>query len=308
MNQPSERPSNAAVRLAHFSDIHVTARQLRWRPVDWFNKRVTGWINLQVLGRGHRFRDADKVVTALMRDLRARQPDRVVFSGDATSLGFPEELAHAADLLGVVGPEPLPGLAVPGNHDYYTREAAASGNFERYFAPWQQGERVDKAGYPFAQRVGSVWLVAVNSCRGNRWAWDAAGQVGDAQLTRLETLLGRLDAGLRILVTHYPVCLATGRRERHYHGLRDLADLLRVAAQGRISLWLHGHRHMGYHLALPDLAAFPVVCVGTATGRGQWSYGDYTIRENRLFAIQRAYHPDNDSFQDGQRFELDLPA
>jgi len=32
-------------------------------------------------------------------------------------------------------------LAVPGNHDYCTRAAVQSGHFERYFAPWQDGER-----------------------------------------------------------------------------------------------------------------------------------------------------------------------
>jgi hypothetical protein len=65
---------------------------------------------------------------------------------------------------------------------------------------------------------------------------------------------------------------------------------------------------VGYHLVEPGFGAFPVVCVGTATGRGLWSYGDYAITGNRLFAVQRSYHPDDDSFQDGQRFELDLPA
>ena len=36
---------------------------------------------------------------------------------------------------------------------------AATGLFERYFAAWQTGERVDGAPYPFAQRVGPLWLV-----------------------------------------------------------------------------------------------------------------------------------------------------
>jgi 3',5'-cyclic AMP phosphodiesterase CpdA len=143
------------------------------RPRHWFSKRLTGWVNLSLLGRGHRFRHAERVLAVLRDELRDRRFDRVVFSGDATALGFEEEVARAAALLGLEHPEPLPGLAVPGNHDYYTAHAARSGHFEQYFAPWQAGERVGDAVYPFAQRVGPGWLVAVNSSRPNRWPADA---------------------------------------------------------------------------------------------------------------------------------------
>ena len=56
----------------------------------------------------------------LVAELRERRLDRVVFSGDATALGFPAEFERAAKLFGVNGPEPLPGLAdlplgAPGN-------------------------------------------------------------------------------------------------------------------------------------------------------------------------------------------------
>src|SRR5689334_17624938 len=106
----------SSVRLIHFSDIHVTPPQVRWPLRDWFSKRATGWFNLRWLGRGRRFALADRAVTALARDLQQRQPDHVVFSGDATSLGFEEEMAHAAELLGVGKPGTPAGLAVPGNH------------------------------------------------------------------------------------------------------------------------------------------------------------------------------------------------
>src|SRR5262249_28160160 len=154
------------------------------------------------LGRAYRFRRAEQVLAVLAEELRARRPDRVVFSGDATALGFETEVAHAARLLGLADGEPLPGLAVPGHHDYCTHAAAAGGCFERHFASWQTGEGVEDAVYPFAQRVGPLWLVAVNSSTANRWAWDASGGVDRAQLDRLARLLDRLAPGPRILVTH----------------------------------------------------------------------------------------------------------
>ncbi len=294
------------VRLCHISDPHITVTDLGWKLEDWFNKRLAAWLNLRALGRGYHFRFSDTILEALMRELRASPPDKLVFSGDATALGFGSEIARAASLLGLTNAEPLPGLAVPGNHDYCTFTAADSRDFEKHFAPWQEGERVDGETYPFAQKVGHVWLVGVNTSTGNRWAWDASGAAGPAQLERLEKLLARLEGGPRILVTHFPICTETGKRERGDRCLRDLDDLVRVATQGGISLWLHGHRHRFYHLAPPPQAPFPVICAGSATQDGLWSHGDYVIEENRLRAAKRIYDPLSGKFQTAEEFELRL--
>jgi 3',5'-cyclic AMP phosphodiesterase CpdA len=296
------------IRLAHLSDIHVTTSALGWAWTDYFSKRYTGWINFRWLGRRFRFRDADRVLTALVADLRRRNPDRVVFSGDATALGYEAEFRKAAGLLGLTEPHPLPGLAVPGNHDYYTRAVEASGLFERYFAPWQEGERVDGAVYPFAQQVGPVWLLGVNSCTGNRWPWDAGGSVRPDQLQRLKQLLARLGPGLRVFVTHYPVKLANGKPERRTHGLRNLPDLISVAAEGKVALWLHGHRHGTYfHPPTADMP-FAAVCGGSATQSGIWSYGEYAIEGRHFRAARRVFDPATGDFREGETFELALPG
>src|SRR5947208_11349904 len=99
------------VRLVHLSDIHITARSFRWFPEDWFNKRLPAWLNLRWLGRGRRFANAEVVLAALVAELRRRPPDHVVFSGDATALGFEEEMTRASELLGLRGADPLPGIA-----------------------------------------------------------------------------------------------------------------------------------------------------------------------------------------------------
>jgi 3',5'-cyclic AMP phosphodiesterase CpdA len=292
------------IHLAHLSDIHITAPKLDWTAADWFNKRYAAWFNFRWLGRRHRFRHANEVLACLMAELRERRPDHIIFSGDATALGFESELRQAADFLGVASG--VPGLAVPGNHDYCTIPAAASGLFERYFASWLKGERVDEHTYPFAQRAGPYWLVGVNSCTGNRWAWDAAGSVGTAQLGRLERLLHTLATGRRILVTHYPVALSSGRPERRSHGLRDLADLIKVAAAGGVCLWLHGHRHSTYQLVSTDIAPFPVLCSGSATQTGLWSYGQYALENDKLHGQQRVFDLPTRRFRDGNHFELEL--
>src|SRR5205809_3879261 len=107
------------IRLAHLSDIHISARPLGWSPRDWFSKRLAGWMNLRMFGRARRFRQADEVLIRLMAELGERRPDRIVFCGDATALGFPAEFKRATKLSGIDGDSPPPGIAVPGNHDYY---------------------------------------------------------------------------------------------------------------------------------------------------------------------------------------------
>ena len=295
--------SPSIIKLAHFSDIHVGAPNCSWKAGDWFNKRLPGWFNLRCLGRGHRFSQAHAVLQALIQDVRERRPDHLVFSGDATALGFNEELERSAQILMSSG---MSGLAVPGNHDYYTLTSAASGMFEKHFGSWQAGTRVGTETYPFAQRVGHVWLVAVNSCTGNRLFWDAGGSVGREQLQRLESLLKDLDDGPRILVTHYPVCLADGRPEKSYHGLRDLSAMLDVASRGKISLWLHGHRHHHYQITDPGIAPFPVICTGSATQSGVSSYGEYTIDGRKLHAVRRHYSTEKREFLSAESFELEL--
>lgn len=293
---------NEIVRLAHLSDVHIAVPEVRWQARDWLSKRLTGWINYR-WSRWKRFEGAEQTLAAVMADIAKRKPDTVVFSGDASALGFAAELERAAKLLRVGD---LPGLAIPGNHDYYTPYDEWSGAFERYFGPWQGGERIAARTYPFARKVGPVWLVAVNASGGQWIPWEASGQVPADQLERLDQLLERLDAGPRILVLHFPVARADGSPEKAYHGLSNLDALLDVVRRRGISLWLHGHRHDSYHLHDPKLAPCPVICVGSGTEQGRASYHEYIIEGNQLHAVRRAFDPATGQCRDAGAFDLTL--
>jgi 3',5'-cyclic AMP phosphodiesterase CpdA len=295
----------ALLRFAHFSDVHLTARPLGWRLRDLFSKRLTGWANLHVRRAKH-FRDAGRVVAAMVAEIRARRPDHLIFSGDATTLGFESEYAAAAKALGVAGPDALPGIAVPGNHDYYTRGPARAGFFERYFAPWQRGERVSEDVYPFAQRVGPVWLVGVNSSVANRLLWDSRGLVGPEQRERLRRLLRQLAPGPRILVTHYPLYLADGLPETRWRLLRDWEAFRNVAAEGGVALWLHGHRHTAYVLPSEAGRQFPIICAGSATQEGRAGYNEYAFRDKILTMTRRRWDAASGGFVDSETMELAL--
>jgi 3',5'-cyclic AMP phosphodiesterase CpdA len=298
--------ADGKVRLAHFSDVHLTTRRLGWVLRDVPTKKVTGWFHLRALGRGRQFRLGHDVVRALVAEFQERRPDHLIFSGDATALGFTSETAHAARRLHVGDVDLPPAIAVPGNHDYYTRASVRSKAFERSFAPWQAGERIDDQVYPFARRVGPTWLIGLNSCTANLQPWDASGEVGSAQRDRLRKLLKKIGSGPRILVTHYPVCLADGRPEKRFHGLRDLGATIHVAAEGGVGLWLHGHRHHSYVVGQPPNAPFPVICAGSATQARVASYGEYSITGSRLTGLRRVYDEEAKKFRDGETFEVDL--
>jgi 3',5'-cyclic AMP phosphodiesterase CpdA len=246
------------------------------------------------------------VLAVLAADLRQQRPDHLIFSGDATGLGFETELARAVALLDPTDPTLPPGLAVPGNHDYYTPAAAASGLFERSYSAWQTGERVDGQTYPFAQRVGPLWLVGVNTATGHRWPTDASGWVGPDQRSRLAKLLAGLAPGPRLLVTHYPYCRPDGQPEPRHHGLRDRTELMATAAAGGVGLWLHGHRHDAYTVTDPALTPIPAVCAGSATQEGRWSYHEYTIGDGDCRLVRRTFDPATRRFQDAavERFAL----
>ena len=297
-----------SVRIAHFSDVHLTAKPLGWRPGDLVSKRLTGWINVKLLGRGRRFKHAPEVVEALMRELRERDLDGLVFTGDATKLAFESEVVLAGRALQVTDNTLPPGIAVPGNHDYYTPLAAQSGVFEREFASWQTGTRVDSEPYPFARQIGPVWFIAVNSCTANRFHMDASGAIGGPQLERLRKLCEQLSPGPRVLVTHYPLRTETGQLETRLRVLRDHTAALQAAIDCRICLWLHGHIHRGFVRGATDDVPFPLICAGSATQNNRMMYNEYLIDGNHLTGVRRVYDLEAQQFFEVDRFTILLPA
>jgi 3',5'-cyclic AMP phosphodiesterase CpdA len=295
------------IRLAHFSDVHLTTPRLGWRVRDLLGKRSTGWVNVKLLGRGKRFRFAERVMESLKCEFRERRFDHLVFSGDATTMAFDSEVTAAAERIGVGDPTLPPGIAVPGNHDLYTFGAVRRRMFESAFAPWQRGERADpNFVYPFAQKVGPAWLIALNSARANLFPWDATGKVGKSQLERLRELCSKLGPGPRIIVSHYPIFTRGRKPEPRWHRLKDWKRARDVAAECGASLWLHGHKHAWYVLGSDADLPFPTIDVGSSTQEHLWGYHEYEIEGEILTGLRRTFDLNADGFTDADRFEVKL--
>jgi hypothetical protein len=297
------------LKLIHFSDIHLTTTPLGWSWSDYFTKRAMGWLNLRLLGRADHFRQADQIVRCLHKELQDRRPQAIIFSGDASHLGFPREIQYAADMLGLspVSSSGSVGIALPGNHDYYVTTAAASGAFERCFAPWQQGLRLRAATYPFALRVGPVWLIAVPAAQPHRTFWDASGCVGPQLWQDLYELCQHLHSGWRIAVCHYPLLSEQCQPEPWYRCLRDRHAAYQWIRSCGIALWLHGHRHRWYWLPASAELPCPTIGAGSATQSEHAGYLEYCFHDQGIVDVyRRRYDPAANTFVDDTSFSLTL--
>jgi 3',5'-cyclic AMP phosphodiesterase CpdA len=219
------------MRVVHFTDIHVeqplTASELA-------SKRALAAFNLHVLGRARKFRL--DVVRALVEAVVAARPDLVVCTGDVTSTGTDREFSLARELLGpVLGAAPF--LAIPGNHDVYTRDGV--GGLERHFP-----EAVPGGRYPYRATHGGVEFVGLDVSR----PWPTSqGKAPDAQLAALERLLADGSSPVVVLL-HYPLRGRDGAPYRPF--TRNLANARAVeevlSRSARVKAVLHGHEHHGY--------------------------------------------------------------
>ena len=97
------------------------------------------------------------------------------------------------------------------------------------------------ASFPFVRMLGAVAIVGVNSAV-TTLPLVASGRVGAEQLARLDKVLERLGrAGhFRLVLIHHPPLPGQAKRLR---GLRDAAELERIAARHGAELVVHGHNH-----------------------------------------------------------------
>jgi 3',5'-cyclic AMP phosphodiesterase CpdA len=270
-------------------------------------KRVAGWLNMQWLFRSELFDLATTVVQALVRDVLQRRPEVILLCGDVACLGFEEEFAAAAEMLRPLL-ENIPGVAVPGNHDHYVPDSVQSGAFERHFAPWQRGLRVEQTAYPFALPLDELVLLAANSAHPTVWPWDTRGQIGAQQMKGLQDLLALAELRSRpcCLVTHYPLLRADGSPESYFRRLMDAEALAELLARHHVLAWFHGHRHHPYVLAPDVQRGFALVCSGSATQRHVWSYFELEWRDHTLAVQRRAYWLPTNEFVEVEHKEISL--
>jgi len=306
-------------RLAHLSDLHI-APLPRVRPRDLAGKRLLGYLSWwQRRRRVHR----REILDALVRDLRATQPDHVAITGDLVNLALPAEFRQAAAWLEQLGaPDRI--TVVPGNHDVYVPISRAESwdHWADYMVPDpprdgeapapssstsrpDDGLEGDAAGFPFLRERGPLALIGLSTAIATPFGW-ATGRLGKAQLGALDALLERLAGGERcrvILLHHSPL----EEISRHRKRLVDAQGLREVIARRGADLVLHGHEHVsiagriaGRTGALP---VFGAACASRLHAHAERSaqYRVYGIERAagswRLEIETRSYHSDTGDFR-----------
>jgi 3',5'-cyclic AMP phosphodiesterase CpdA len=293
-------------RLAHVTDPHF--RSFAGAQVgDFLGKRAVGALNLMVNRRRKHKMD---LLAAMGEDLRRERPDHLALTGDLSNVSLPGEWQEARRWIETLGAPADAVTVIPGNHDTYVPDVVARGLFESTFAPYQTADRRSGAGtvYPFVRLRGPAALVAVNSNvpTGDLGAW---GQVGAAQLGRLEEVLSAQELGgrVRVVLIHHPPVRHRGGEERN---LRDRQALAAVLARTGADLVIHGHDHRDEIATLPGPGgrAIPVVGAGSASYSGgadrRARYNVYEIADGGITLVTRAHDEATDSFREVRRARL----
>lgn len=230
------------MRLAHFSDIHVTHFPLSG---SFALKRLAAVASYTAMGRGRHFQGSDKRIAELLRDVDAQDVQHAVCSGDITGVSLEAEFQQAAALFGPRLQQPERFTVIPGNHDCYVPGAKAL--FAQHF-----GTLCQNAQFPLVKSLAEdVTLVAIDVARPTH-VLDSSGLCGMAQQHALEGILtsSSLKEQFVILVMHYGLLRKDGSRDRPSHGLRDDVELMALLDREDVNLdvVLHGHMHRPYSI------------------------------------------------------------
>ncbi|MCP4499961.1 MAG: metallophosphoesterase [Deltaproteobacteria bacterium] len=291
------------MRIAHFSDIHVTHSPFREGGIH--GKRLVGTFNRVLGGRGRHFAAVDQRIKALLADIDGQDVQHAICTGDVTQMSYPSEFEAVAAIFGEKRlSNPSFFTVLPGNHDRYTTKAAEHQFFEEHF-----GALCEDGTFPFLKRIGpSTQFIGLDVARACSLL-DSSGICGVSQLAALEKQLDNVDREKDLLVVglHYGLLTVDGIPDKPRHGLRDAPALLEALLRpGRgADVVLHGHLHQAYshYVALEDGAPKKVaskeglleICAGSATDlHKSCTYHILEISED-----QGAVQIETRAFQDG---------
>lgn len=255
--------SRPMFKFAHISDIHLgplprlTLRELA-------SKRITGFVNWHRNRRKHLLVNT---LDLLLSDMRLKQPDHLMITGDLVNLATSIEIRLAGEWLRSIG-EPLETTVVPGNHDAYVPGAHDRSVREWYpfiagdGAPedWPDEEHV----FPTYRQRGPIAIIGCSTSNATL-PFSAGGFFSARQARETANLLNRAkDEGLfRVVMIHHPPVRGAAPSHKRMIGIRRFAAALSV---GGAELVLHGHTHLNtvYQLKTHH-GSVPVVGIASAS-------------------------------------------
>lgn len=284
-----------STKIAHISDLHILeVRDVK--PWHFLNKRLVGGTNL-LLNRGDKHSAA--VVEKALSRIDDLDVDHIAITGDLTNLALPSEFDAARRIVDTISGSPERVSLIPGNHDYYTPDAARDRRFETTFAPYLQSDLPDyqlESGYPFCKLRGEVAIVGLNSGIVTPPMF-ATGRVRTAELKAAAALLGDPQVRDRfvIVMVHHHLLPFEHSRVEYLRRLVNADDVLRTLRELNVDLAIHGHNHHFSTVELPHLGGRGTlrICEAGSTSTRHYSVAEfggkfnvYHIDDGRLDRIE----------------------
>ena len=225
-------------KLAHISDLHFS--KVHFSVPTLFSKEFIGNLNL-LLSRRKTYKN-DKVAS-LVETLKKEQVTHVLFTGDLSTTSSEKEFEKAKEFIDLLKKEKMEVIAIPGNHDNYTKRAEK----KKLFYQYMQEHEKPFLGYQLqthkvaAHFLGdNVWVVTIDTT----FACPVYRSCGkyDEQIDRhLKALLSSIPPSDTIIfMNHFPLFDVESQR-RSMQGSEILRKTL--SQFPNVKLYLHGHTH-----------------------------------------------------------------
>jgi len=254
------------MRIAQVSDFHFT--RLTWNPSRLFSKRILGNLSWLFSRKNNFSSDQLEPLPQIFSKLGV---DLVLLGGDFTTTALSSEFEIAEQFIKKIK---QPWIAIPGNHDHYTKRAYRTHRYYNYFS-----NSTPEGPYRLAEHgleihiLSPEWtLIAMDTAHATSLI-SSAGLLSLQLETHLEKALQSISSST-LLFNHYPF-LSNNDKPRHSLQRGEALEKL-LTRHPKVRLYLHGHTH---HRAIADLqpSNLPVVLDSGSAAQshdGSWNLID----------------------------------
>ena len=261
--EPGEESSYEIV-LA--TDIHYLAEELA-------GNRCQSFINYVYGGDGRVLLYSWEILDAFLADMKEKDPDLILLSGDLTLNGEKASHEELASLLEELDKEGIPVLVVPGNHDInnsharrfsgtnsYPVDSITAEEFANIYSDfgYVAADSRDPNSLSYLYKVdSSLWLLMLDSCQ-----YDPVNQVGgmiqSGTYKWMEPILYEAwEEGAEVItVSHHNLLEQSGVSDAFYDDctIEHSEELLQMLSDNEVRLHLSGHLHLQHHMEEDDVA------------------------------------------------------
>jgi len=264
------------INLIHISDLHFC--NISKNPFQIFSKRFLGTVNHLI---NRRYAHDPKICYEFIDKLESS--DVVLISGDFTTTSFTKEFSESIKFLKTLVDKGIKVLAIPGNHDQYTKATYKRGDFYRYLGPYIPMKsddglpfHLEKDGLAAIHLANDTYMVLLDTAIYSSYI-QSTGEFSKNLEKNLIDLLSMLKGKRILMANHYPLFLSKSPR----HSLKRREALQRILElHTNVEMYLHGHTHV---LSLADLreSNLPIVIdAGSLSYTKRSSYNHIQISES----------------------------